>query len=1380
MTDITRPANDGHEQATSTATESAEAAGGAGSGLRIDRVFTTEGVHPYAEVGWELRDVLQTNWRTGETVFEQHGVEFPDFWSVNASTIVATKYFRGAVGTPSREHSLKQLIDRVVGTYRRTGQDNGYFATEADADIFSEELTWLLLHQYFSFNSPVWFNVGTSAPQQVSACFILSVDDSIDSILNWYKQEGFIFKGGSGAGLNLSRIRSSKELLSSGGTASGPVSFMRGADASAGTIKSGGATRRAAKMVVLDVDHPDIEEFVETKAREEDKIKALRDAGYDMDLGGRDIASVQYQNANNSVRVTDEFMRAVEEGGDFGLRARTDHRVTDDVSARHLFDKISQAAWECADPGLQYDDTINDWHTNPETGRITASNPCFPADQRVVTDQGLVRIGDLVDRAVSGERFDVYTHDATSADNPTDRIVATRTVRYMTTGTNQILELRFSDGSRLRCTPNHRLWTGNRGWVHAEDLRPDDRMTRSLHYAARPMASAALPEAAQRIASQATSLNLPEKWDEDLAHLLGWLVGDGCLTDNVLTLVYGSEDDQQEVMPRHQALLRHWTGFDAQPSRQGNGTIQLRCGKRAVIDFFSALGASKHKAAEKLVPEPVFEAPEDVVLGFLSGLYDADGCIVDDEVKGTRYVGLGSRSEELLLGVQELLASFGVGGHLYKTGIKAESFSYPRKDGSEVTYGSDGPTFDLRITGRSLREFAAQAEFSLSAKHERLLHVIDHHHAYAKDETVSLISRESAGFETTYNLTEPRNQSYIVSGVVVSNCSEYMSLDNSSCNLASLNLMKFLADDNTFEVEKFSRAVELIITAMDISITFADFPTEAITQTTRDYRQLGIGYANLGALLMATGHGYDSEGGRSVAAAITSLMTGVAYRRSAELAAVVGPYAGYARNAQAHKRVMRKHRAANDELRPLSVIDGQIQADAARAWESVIKLGEQNGYRNAQASLLAPTGTIGFMLDCDTTGIEPDFSLVKFKKLVGGGSMQIVNQTIPRALKLLGYTNETAEAIVEYIAEHGHVIDAPGLRPEHYEVFDCAMGARAIKPMGHVQMMAATQPFLSGAISKTVNLPESATVEDIADVYLQGWKLGLKALAVYRDNCKVGQPLSEGKNKDKDSQADEPPSEEVKVEYRPVRARLPKSRPSRTTSFSVGGAEGYMTSGSYPDDGLGEVFLKLGKQGSTLAGVMDAFSIAVSIGLQYGVPLETFIQKFTNLKFEPAGLTDDPDVRMAQSIMDYIFRRLALDYLTFEQRSELGIYTATERARQVETGSYLPPETDEGSDSQAEELKAGDGAGAAEAQTAAPATGQASSSAGAQPAARTAESRTAERTPESGSAHTTAELMEEISGTSIDAPLCFTCGTKMRPSGSCYVCEGCGSTSGCS
>ena len=980
----------------------------AGRGMKIERVFTTPGVHPYDAVTWDNRDVVMTNWRDGSVNFEQAGVEFPSFWSVNAANIVTTKYFRGALGTPQRERSLKQVVDRVVKTYRKAGEQYGYFAAPEDAEVFEHELTHALIHQVFSFNSPVWFNVGTASPQQVSACFILSVDDTMDSILNWYREEGLIFKGGSGAGLNLSRIRSSKELLSSGGNASGPVSFMRGADASAGTIKSGGATRRAAKMVVLDVDHPDVQEFIWTKAREEDKIRVLRDAGFDMDLGGADITSVQYQNANNSVRVSDLFMKTYEQGGEFGLRARGTGDVIETVDAKDLFNQLARAAWECADPGIQYDDTINAWHTNPNTGRITASNPC----------------------------------------------------------------------------------------------------------------------------------------------------------------------------------------------------------------------------------------------------------------------------------------------------------------------------------------------------------------------------------------------------------SEYLSLDNSSCNLASLNLLKFLKDDESFDSELFAKVVELVITAMDISICFADFPTDPIGETTRNFRQLGIGYANLGALLMAIGKPYDSDEGRSAAAAITALMTGTAYRRSAELAGVVGPYNGFAANAEPHTAVMRKHADAAAAVTAFEKFDADILAYAQQAWSECLRIGAANGWRNAQASVLAPTGTIGFMMDVDTTGVEPDLALVKFKKLVGGGSMQIVNNTVPRALRRLGYQEEQIEAIVEYITEHGHVVDAPSLKPSHYAVFDCAMGDRSIQPMGHVLMMAAVQPFISGSISKTVNMPDTATVEEIEQIYYEGWKLGLKALAVYRNNCKVGQPLQDAKGAKasaaKDaasvakyaanaaanaanasaaaSSAAGEPTTAPSAEQTPVRKRLPKNRPGMTTSFSVGGAEGYMTANSYPDDGLGELFLKMSKQGSTLAGMMDAFSVAISVGMQYGVPLETYVSKFINMRFEPAGLTDDPDVRMAQSILDYIFRRLALDYLPFDVRADYSIYSATERQRQLDTGSYLPDERDQS--------ELADYAQSAPIERHAPAasapsapTGPAAAAPAPAPAKPVTPVTPANAVQNAGSS---MELLEAKLGYSADAPLCFTCGTKMRPAGSCYICEGCGSTSGCS
>jgi ribonucleoside-diphosphate reductase alpha chain len=937
----------------------------AAGGLRISRIHTTPGVHPCDEVSWVRRDVVLTNWRDGSVSFEQRGVEFPDFWEPNAVQIVTSKYFRGALGTPRRERSLKQLIGRVAGTYARAGREHGYFATGADAEIFEHELIYALLHQIVSFNSPVWFNVGTASRQQVSACFLLTVDDSMESILNWYREEGLIFKGGSGAGVNLSKIRSSRELLSSGGHASGPVSFMRGADASAGTIKSGGATRRAAKMVILDIDHPDIEEFIGSKVAEEEKIRVLRDAGFDMDLGGEDSFSVQYQNANNSVRVSDEFMRAVAAGANFGLRARLTGEVLTTLPARDLWAKMCRAAWACADPGIQYDDTINDWHTCPESGRITTSNPC----------------------------------------------------------------------------------------------------------------------------------------------------------------------------------------------------------------------------------------------------------------------------------------------------------------------------------------------------------------------------------------------------------AEYLHLDSSSCNLASVNLLKFLSEDNTeFDAARFAKVCELMITAMDISVCFADFPTETIGEVTRAYRQLGLGYANLGALLMASGLPYDCDAARAFAGAITSLMTATAYRRSAELAAVAGHYDGYARNAAAHKRIMHKHAAATRAARPAGGHDRPVWRAADAAWQECLAAGERHGWRNAHATLIAPTGTSGLAMSVDTTGIEPALGLVTFKKLADGGSMRFVNQTVRRALATLGYPPGQAEAITAYIGEHGHVVNAPGLDPRHYPVFDCAMGERVISPMGHVRMMAAVQPFLSGSISKTVNLPESATVADVEEIYFQGWELGLKALAIYRDNCKVGQPLTVVRPTHQAAAAQEP--------ARPVRRRLPKKRPSQTISFSVAGAEGYLTASSYPGDGLGEMFLRMSKQGSTLAGVMDAFSVAISIGLQYGVPLETYVSKFTNMRFEPAGRTDDPDIRMAASVVDYIFRRLALDFLPYERRAELGIFTAGERIAQLRDEGGQPADVT-GAATPPHDAASWAASARAAAHEAAPPGGE--------PAAPPPGPGHAARGPQSST-----ELAEAMRGKAADAPLCLTCGTKMRPAGSCYVCEGCGATSGCS
>ncbi len=894
-------------------------------GLTFRRWFTKEGVHPFDEVEWEIRDAVIPNYKEGGNAFEQRGVEFPKSWSQNATNIVAQKYFRGPLGTPQRESSVRQLVGRVVDTIRRWGLKDGYFQTEHDADVFADELAHLVVTQKAAFNSPVWFNVGVpDTPQQCSACFILSVEDTMTSILNWYVEEGIIFKGGSGSGINLSKLRSSKEPLGGGGTASGPVSFMRGADASAGTIKSGGKTRRAAKMVVLNVDHPDIRDFIWCKAVEERKARVLRDAGFDMDVDGKDSYSIQYQNANNSVRVTDEFMHAYENDQDWKLKAVTTGETLETVRARELMREIAQAAWECADPGMQYDTTINEWHTCPASGRINASNPC----------------------------------------------------------------------------------------------------------------------------------------------------------------------------------------------------------------------------------------------------------------------------------------------------------------------------------------------------------------------------------------------------------SEYMHLDNSACNLASLNLMKFLDADGNFDVASFKHAVEVVFTAQEIIVGNSDYPTEAIARNAKAFRQIGLGYANLGALLMARGLPYDSDGGRAWAGAITALMTGQAYATSARIAEVTGPFAGFAPNRDAMLRVMRKHRTAADEIDADLVPEGLLSA-AKNAWDEAIALGEQHGYRNSQASVLAPTGTIGLMMDCDTTGIEPDLALVKNKKLVGGGTMQIVNQTVPRALERLGYTADQVEDIVGYIGEQNTVVGAPHLREEHYPVFDTSMGDRAIHYMGHVRMMAAVQPFISGAISKTVNMPEQVTVEEVEQLFVESWKLGLKAVAIYRDNCKVAQPLS----------AEKKAKAEAPAGWRPERRRLPRSRPSITTKFEVGDAEGYITASSYPDDGIGEIFLKTSKQGSTLAGVMDAFSIAISIGLQYGVPLEAYVAKFINMKFEPSGMTNDPDIRFASSLVDYVFRRLALDYLPKEKREELGIRSIEERKALATGGNGygLEPPTEPKVEVEAP-----------------------------RPAA------------------------ERPGAQAIDAPLCYSCGSKMQPAGSCYVCPSCGSTSGCS
>ena len=929
-----------------------------GQGLRVERRFTSPEVHPFDTVEWELRTASVGS-------FEQQGVEFPASWSQNATNIVAQKYFRGRMGTPERESSVKQMIGRVAGTIAGWGREGGYFASEDDALAFEHELTYILLHQMAAFNSPVWFNVGFEEQPQCSACFILSVEDTIGSILDWNTKEGMIFRGGSGAGINLSNIRSSQEHLSKGGLASGPVSFMRGADSWAGTIKSGGKTRRAAKMVVLDIDHPDVEDFIWCKAKEEEKAAALRDAGFDMSIDGDGFTSIQYQNANNSVRVTDEFMKAAEEGRDWDLIARNEtdpetgeKKVMKTLPARELLGEIADAAWQCADPGVQYDTIINDWHTCPNSGRINASNPC----------------------------------------------------------------------------------------------------------------------------------------------------------------------------------------------------------------------------------------------------------------------------------------------------------------------------------------------------------------------------------------------------------SEYMHVDNSACNLASLNLMKFRRVDGSFDTRRFEDAVDVVLLAQEIVVSPSSYPTEEIGVNARAFRQLGLGYANLGALLMSNGLPYDSGEGREMAAAITALMTGRAYRRSAETAAAIGPYERYEENREPHLGVMRMHRDASYKLDAL-LADQELVRAARKSWDDAVELGEAHGYRNAQATVLAPTGTISFLMDCDTTGIEPDFSLVKFKELVGGGRMTIVNQTVPLALETLGYEPAEIDQIVAHIDENGTIIDAPALKDEHLPVFDVAVGRRAISHMGHIKMMGAVQPFISGAISKTVNMPQEATVADIADAYLQAWQLGVKALAIYRDGSKTAQALRTDAKKEKGS-----PSPTEAPEPRPTRRKMPKERHSITHKFSIAGHEGYITAGMYEDGTVGEIFLTdIGKEGSTLRGMMNAFATSVSIALQYGVPLETLCRKFSYMRFDPEGATGNPEIPFAKSMPDYIMRWLASRFLDVDCQEELGIMTPEVRARKAAQ----------------EALMRGDTA------TPAPANGSGGngSNGGAKPAAKT---------PQPGKTVAAAEAMTDsppvipakLAGLEL-GPACSQCGGMMQRTGSCYTCSSCGNNTGC-
>jgi ribonucleoside-diphosphate reductase alpha chain len=1381
------------ETVSGAANPAARKGKGAQSGprkLKVARIHTTAGVHPYDQVTWERRDVVMTNWRDGSVNFEQHGVEFPDFWSVNAANIVTTKYFRGAVGSPQREWSLKQLVDRVVGVYEKTGREQGYFATDEDAEIFGHELRYALVHQIFAFNSPVWFNVGTSSPQQVSACFILAVDDTMDAILDWYREEGLIFKGGSGSGVNLSKIRSSKELLSSGGTASGPVSFMRGADASAGTIKSGGATRRAAKMVVLDVDHPDVWEFIATKAREEEKVRVLRDAGFDMDLGGKDIVSVQYQNANNSVRVSDEFMRAVEEGREFDLLARLTGEVVERVDARKLMRTMAQAAWDCADPGIQYDGTINDWHTCPESGRISASNPCSEYVHLDNSSCNLASIN-LLKFLRDDDTFDAVRFKKISeliitamdisicfADFPTEKIAATtRAYRQLGIGYANLGALLMatghaydSAGGRAIAAALTSLMTGAAYKTSAElaaAVGPYDGYARNAKPHKRVIRKHA--EASEDIrpvgAMDREIIELAnETWREcaELGEANGYrnaqaslLAPTGCLTADTLVTtdrglvrlgevgdIYGDRWQDLDLKVSTDEGPREATKFfvnGEEPTRRistgGGYKVQGTLAHRIKV-VNPATGAWDWKRLADIEPGDVLPVqlrtlvgvPRSIPLPVLDQAYYA----------GDRYVRV---PDVVTAELAELVGYFMGDGSLHAKGIRlcvantdldvAEHLGVLAKDlfGLEPVVTAQEGYQELTLQSVRLARWWQAAGFAKS------LPDADH---------------SGKGWV-------PRIPSAILEA-------------NDPVVYSAFLRGLFEADGTVLEgVPSFSTAHESFAAEVRTLLL-----TQGLATTTRETVS-GWGGAIFQVRLRNVDHALNFSEligfiGQRKDRLVTELEPGQSAKKDyvflpAEVWAELVPADHPVRNAMMLS--LRKHGGVPRMLASRifeATLDDRLGTALGYLFERV-ELNEDGGVQPTYdlsvpanvtyvANGMVSHNTIGLMMDCDTTGIEPDLALVKFKKLVGGGSMQIVNQTVPRALKNLGYPHEQVEAITEYIAEHGHVVNAPGLRPEHYEVFDCAMGERAISPMGHVRMMAAVQPHLSGAISKTVNMPESATVEEIERIYFEGWKMGLKALAIYRDNCKVGQPLSDARKK---------PAEPVAApaaphEHRPVRRRLPRQRPATVTRFSVAGAEGYMTASSYPDDGVGEVFLKLGKQGSTLAGVMDAFSMAISVGLQYGIPLESYVGKFTNMRFEPAGLTDDPDIRLASSVMDYIFRRLALDHLPYDHRAELGILSAAERAAEV--AGHDP-------------VGLGDEVDPVELAQSAAVEQPHTERAVLQPPVQ------AHPVPPVAP-HSSTELIEAQQGRTADAPLCLTCGTKMRPAGSCYVCEGCGSTSGCS
>jgi len=1414
------------------------------SGLEVSRRFTEAGADPTADVRFEKRRSVITN-PDGSVVFEMNEVEVPSTWSQLATDILVSKYFRKA-GVPETgtEVSAAQTVRRVAKAIRKSGEaQGGYFASAGDAQAFEDELTYMLIHQIGAFNSPVWFNCGlkeaygiggkavglwgydptqgevVESPDsytkpQVSACFIQAVDDDLMDLAAGIQREMRLFKFGSGTGSNFSQIRAEGEPLSSGGTSSGLMSFLEIFDKSAGAIKSGGTTRRAAKMVCLDVDHPDIERFVDWKAREEDKARALIKAGFPADFNGEAYRTVSGQNSNNSVRVTDDFMQAVIDDGDWKTTWRTNGQVARVFKAEHLMRKIAKAAWGCADPGMQYDTTCNRWNTVPNTDRIRATNPCVTGDTLVATADGPVRIDALLERGVEVLGADGRLHAIEPA---------------FSTGVKPVYRLTTKAGFELTLTGDHRVLTANRGDVPACELTLDDRLV----LARPPFGRTAL--------------------DERLGELLGLMVGDGCISGEV-----GHEQAVLTLSPDEDAVARRIhervTAYKQEHAADGRGardfrvthpqgTLRLATGSRCVIDPMRELATLDAGSHEKRFTDRVFGLDRASLAAVLRGLFTADGTVADYGDK-TQYVALDSTSLELLRQTQQLLLAFGIKAKIYRDRRVAGQTMAVLPDGKGGA--KEYPVrqiHSLRISRSSRRVFEHEIGFVPgSEKVGRLQELNRRVSSYEDRFEDTVASLEFVGEQEVFDLTEPATDHFVANGVVVHNCSEFSFIDDTACNLASVNLLKFLREDGAFDVEGYQHACRVFILAQEILVDYASYPTQRIAERSHAYRPLGLGYANLGSLLMVMGLPYDSPEARSVCGALTAIMTGSAYERSAEVAASKGPFAGFAHNREPMLRVMGMHRDAAYGIDSAGTDPALVKA-ARAVWDRAVETGERHGYRNAQASVLAPTGTIGLLMDCDTTGIEPDFALVKFKKLAGGGSFKIVNNSVPRALRNLGYSEGEIQDVVVYlrgtwtldgaphldretlrtkgltdedlarveatlpsayelrhafsrhvlgddaferlgfadrrddptfcllralgftetqIEEAGEVVTgrltiegAPHVKAEHLPVFDCAnrcgkKGTRSIAPMGHVRMMGAAQPFLSGAISKTVNLPKETTVEEIEEIYIDAWRLGLKAVALYRDGSKASQVLhtTADENAEEEGEAPKPkaaaaPAAPATQPAKVSRKRLPKKRGGFTQEARVGGQKVYLRTGEYDDGKLGEVFIDMHKEGAALRSLMNCFAISVSLGLQHGVPLEEFVTAFTFTRFEPQGrVQDHPNIKFSTSVVDYVFRLLGMEYLG---RTDFVHVKPADSELEEEAEAVLE-----------EEPKADPQAGAAPAK--------------ASPTAANAQ-------PGHNRIGGISDMAQGLMG---DAPFCVECGHITVRNGSCYRCLNCGHSMGCS